>query len=52
MNEVMKVIKAFELEIKAQEMGLDCSMRLSFRAGLENSVILKLKEIDGLIFTD
>ena len=52
MNEVMKVIKAFELEIKAQEMGLDCIMRLSFRAGLENSVTFKLKEIDSLIISD
>jgi uncharacterized YigZ family protein len=52
MNEVMKVIKSFELEIKAQEMGLDCSMRLRFRAGLESSVTLKLNEIEGLIITD
>jgi uncharacterized YigZ family protein len=50
MNEVMKVVKAFNLDIEAQEMGLDCKMRLQFRAGLEHAVKSKLEDIDGLVF--
>ncbi len=50
MNEVMKVVKAFSLDIEDQEMGLDCRMRLQFRAGLEHAVKSKLEDIDGLVF--
>lgn len=48
MNEVMKVVKAHSLEIKAQEMNLDCQMVLSFREGLSEQVISKLEEIENL----
>lgn len=48
MNEVMKVLKAYELEIIEQEMALDCKMSLRFRAGLTELVQPKLAEIDGL----
>lgn len=45
MNEVMKVVKAQNLEIKAQEMGLDCKMTLSMREGLRELVLSKFEEI-------
>jgi uncharacterized YigZ family protein len=48
MNEVMKVVKAHDLEIVAQEMELDCKIILSFREGLCDPVLGKLKEIEGL----
>jgi uncharacterized YigZ family protein len=52
MNDVMKVVKAYDLEIIAQEMSLDCRLSLSFREGLETQVREKLEEIDGLELTD
>lgn len=48
MNEVMKVVKANELEISGQEMGLDCRMSLIFREGLKEQVLGKFEEIEGL----
>jgi uncharacterized YigZ family protein len=48
MNEVMKVVKSQEIEITKQEMNLDCSMSLCFRAGSIDAVRSKLKEIEGL----
>lgn len=48
MNEVMKVVKSYELEIVSQEMELDCKMILSFREGLTAPVLGKLEEIEGL----
>jgi putative IMPACT (imprinted ancient) family translation regulator len=48
MNEVMKVVKSQEIEITKQEMTLDCSMSLCFRAGSIDAVRSKLKEIEGL----
>ncbi len=49
MNEVMKVVKALELDIISQEMSLDCKMRLAFREGLSDLVLEKLKDIVGMI---
>lgn len=49
MNEVMKVIKANNLEIIAQEMSLDCKMTLSMREGLRELVLSKLQEIESLV---
>lgn len=49
MNEVMKVVKAQSLEIKSQEMSLDCKMILSMREGLREQVISKLEEIETLV---
>lgn len=49
MNEVMKVVKALELDIISQEMSLDCKMRLAFREGLSDLVLEKLKDIAGMI---
>ncbi|MFN3997695.1 IMPACT family protein [Algoriphagus sp.] len=48
MNEVMKVVKAHNLEIIAQEMELDCKIILSIKEGLSDQVFGKLGEIDGL----
>lgn len=48
MNEVMKVVKALDLEIFSQEMELDCSMTLIFREGLKGQVFSKLEGIEGL----
>lgn len=52
MNDVMKVIKAHDLEIVSQEMELDCKMTLLFREGLANQVSAKLKEIEGLVLNN
>ncbi|WP_026967015.1 IMPACT family protein [Algoriphagus terrigena] len=51
MNEVMKVVKAYELEILSQEMTLDCRMVLSLREGLASQVQEKLKDIQDLVVT-
>lgn len=48
MNEVMKVVKAQNLEIKAQEMSLNCKMTLSMREGLREQVLSKLEEIENI----
>lgn len=48
MNEVMKVVKAHNLEIISQIMELDCKMILSFREGLANQVLEKFGEIENL----
>lgn len=49
MNEVMKIVKAENLEIKSQELGLDCQLRLEMRKGILEEVKEKLEEIDGLV---
>ncbi len=49
MNDVMKVVKAHDLEILSQEMELDCRMILSIREGLADQVLAKLEEIDGVV---
>lgn len=51
MNEVMKLIKAHELQILSQEMTLDCKMLLEFRKGLEGLIVNSLEEIEGLELT-
>lgn len=51
MNEVMKVVKAHDLEIVSQEMELDCKLTLSFREGLRAQVFAKLEEIASLVIT-
>lgn len=49
MNEVMKIVKAENLDIKNQELGLDCLVKLELRKGLLDQVTEKLQEIDGLM---
>ncbi|MCU0399615.1 MAG: YigZ family protein [Algoriphagus sp.] len=49
MNSVMKIVKAENLEIKNQELGLNCLIKLEMRKGILNSVREKLEEIDDLV---
>ncbi len=51
MNDVMKLIKAYDLEIISQEMTLDCQMQLQFRKGLEELIVNSLGEIESLELT-
>ncbi len=48
MNEVMKLVKYYDLQITSQEMNLDCIIRLAFREGIRESVLSGLKEVKGL----
>lgn len=48
MNEVMKLVKANNLEIQAQVMTLDCNITLSMRESLSDQVLAKLEEIENL----
>lgn len=47
-NEVMKVVKANNLEIIAQQMGLDCKITLSMRKSLSGQILAKLEKIENL----
>ncbi len=49
MNEVMKIVKAENLNIKSQELGLDCLLKLELRMGILEQVTEKLKDIEGLV---
>jgi uncharacterized YigZ family protein len=51
MNDVMKLIKAHDLQILSQEMTLDCQMQLEFRKGIEELIVNSLEEIDSLELT-
>ncbi|MEB2776044.1 YigZ family protein [Algoriphagus sp. D3-2-R+10] len=51
MNDVMKIIKAHDLQILSQEMTLDCQMQLEFREGLADKIVNSLKEIENLELT-
>ncbi len=48
MNDVMKLIKTYDLQIISQEMTLDCLMELEFRKGLEELIVNSLEEIEDL----
>lgn len=48
MNEVMKMVKTYDLQILSQEMHLDCKMQLEFREGLKETVLSGLTEVKGL----
>jgi putative IMPACT (imprinted ancient) family translation regulator len=52
LNEVMKLVKAFDLIILSQEMSLDCKMILEVRLGLEDQIKDSLKDILPLIILD
>lgn len=49
MNDVMKIIKTENLEIKNQELGLECQLKLEMRRGILELVTEKLKSVDGLV---
>lgn len=51
MNDVMKLIKTYDLQILSQELTLDCQMQLEFRKGLEESIVSSLGVIEGLKLT-
>lgn len=48
MNEVMKLVKSYDLEITSQEMNLDCRMQLEFREGIKEAVLSGLNDVKGL----
>lgn len=53
MNEVMTLVKNHDLQILSQEMYLDCEITLSFRAGLEETILAALNDIEDLtLLTD
>jgi uncharacterized YigZ family protein len=49
MNDVMKVVKEFNLKIRNQTYDNQCTMELEFRKTLSNQVIGKLEKIDGIV---
>lgn len=48
MNDVMKVVKDFDLKIVSQHFDNECIILLSFRKTLTNQVLGKLEKIDGV----
>ncbi len=52
LNEVMKLVKTFELIILNQEMSLDCTMTIQVRKGLEDQIRVSLQEILPLTILD
>jgi uncharacterized YigZ family protein len=52
LNEVMKLVKTFDLIILSQEMSLDCKMILEVRLGLENQIRDSLQDILPLTILD
>lgn len=48
MNDVMKLVKQYELDILDQEMTLDCKMTLEFREKLTEIVLETLEDIQDL----
>jgi uncharacterized YigZ family protein len=49
MNNIMKIIKAENLEIRHQELALDCIFQVEMREGILDRVTEKLNEIEGLV---
>lgn len=49
MNEVMKVIKEFDLKIRNQTFDNQCVIEIEFRKTLTNQVTGKLEKIDGIL---
>lgn len=52
LNEVMKLVKTFDLVILSQEMSLACTMVLEVRLGLESQIRESLLEILTLVIVD
>lgn len=50
MNEVMKVVKQFDLPIQAQQFDNQCSFRTEIRKTLLNQVLGRWEKIEGLSF--
>lgn len=49
MNDVMKIVKEFNLKIRNQVYDNQCSMELEFRKTLTNQVVGKLEKIDNIL---
>ncbi len=51
LNQVMKLVKDFELEIISQNMGISCKMKLGVRLSLEDEVKARLLEMHQISTT-
>jgi uncharacterized YigZ family protein len=49
MNDVMKIIKSENLEVRHQELALDCIFQVEMREGILDRITEKLHEIKGLV---
>lgn len=49
MNDIMKIVKEFNLKIRNQVYDNQCSMELEFRKTLTNQVVGKLEKIDNIL---
>jgi uncharacterized YigZ family protein len=50
MNEVMKLVKDYDFEIKAQDFDLSCTLHIRIRASLVQEAESKFSKIDGVLF--
>lgn len=48
MNDVMKVVKDFDLKIKNQQFDNQCTIEIDFRQSLSNQILGKLEKIEGI----
>lgn len=48
MNDVMKVVKDFDLKIKNQQFDNQCTIEIDFRKSLANQILGKLEKIEGI----
>jgi len=49
MNDVMKVVKDFDLKIKNQQFDNQCTIEIDFRKSLANQILGKLEKIEGIL---
>lgn len=49
-NEVLRLVKEFELEILDQEFTADCQMLLAVRQSQHDHLLEKLRDLEGLVF--
>lgn len=49
MNDVMKLVKAWELTVLGQELTMDCRLTLEVKQGIFDQVLSQLQDIEGLI---
>ena len=49
MNDIMKVVKDFDLKIRNQRFDNQCSIEIEFRKNISPNVIGKLEKIDEII---
>jgi uncharacterized YigZ family protein len=48
MNDVMSLVKEYDLQVKDQKFELDCRLTLEVRKKLEEEISLKLQDLDGV----